>query len=206
MSLNQFETDEQRAEALVDWLKANGAWIFLAIVVVIGSIIGWDYYKSHKSNRLSAQATNYYLFEQSLESGKLDDKVVAAVMNDAKAQGFKDLAMLQKAALQANHDDLEGAITDLQSQVANTKDPVMKDLFRYRLAVILYDNKNYTEAMTELNQITTNSFLGLVKSLQGDVYVKEGRIDNAKAVYTEAFEILQSELIQRKINQLSTSA
>lgn len=28
MSLNQFETDEQRAEALVDWLKANGAWIF----------------------------------------------------------------------------------------------------------------------------------------------------------------------------------
>lgn len=155
---------------------------------------------------MSAQATNYYLFEQSLESGKLDDKVVAAVMNDAKAQGFKDLAMLQKAALQANHDDLEGAITDLQSQVANTKDPVMKDLFRYRLAVILYDNKNYTEAMTELNQITTNSFLGLVKSLQGDVYVKEGRIDNAKVVYTEAFEILQSELIQRKINQLSTSA
>lgn len=206
MSLNQFETDDQRAEALVDWLKANGAWIFFAIIVVIGSIIGWDYYKSHKSDRLSAQATNYYVFEQALESGKLDDKAIAAVMNDAKAEGFKDLAMLQKAAFQANDNDLKGAIADLQSQLAATKDPVMKDLFRYRLAVALYENSDYTASMAELNQITTKSFTGLVKSLQGDVYVKEGRIDNAKTVYAEAFEILQSPVIQRKINQLSTGA
>ena len=48
--------------------------------------------------------------------------------------------------------------------------------------------------------------MGLVKSLQGDVYVKEGRIDNAKTVYAEAFDILQSPMIQRKINQLSTGA
>lgn len=206
MSLNQFETDDQRAEALVDWLKANGAWIFFAIIVVIGSIIGWDYYKSHKSDRLSTQATNYYVFEQALESGKLDDKAIAAVMNDAKAEGFKDLAMLQKAAFQANDNDLKGAIADLQSQLAATKDPVMKDLFRYRLAVALYENSDYTASMAELNQITTKSFIGLVKSLQGDVYVKEGRIDNAKTVYAEAFDILQSPVIQRKINQLSTGA
>lgn len=206
MSLNQFETDEQRAEALVDWLKANGAWIFFAIIVVIGGIIGWDYYKSHKSDRLSTQAANYYVFEQALESGKLDDKAVAAVMNDAKAEGFKDLTMLQKAAFQANENDLKGAIADLQSQLAVTKDPVMKDLFHYRLAVALYDSKDYTAAMMELNQIKTQSFIGLVKSLQGDIYVKEGRADNAKAVYIEALEILQSPLIQRKINQLSTDA
>lgn len=206
MSLNQFETDEQRAEALVDWLKANGAWIFFAIIVVIGSIIGWDYYKSHNSGRLSEQSANYYAFEQALESGKLDDKAIAAVMNDSKAEGFKDLAMLQKAAFQANNNDLKGAIADLQSQLAVTKDPVMKDLFRYRLAVALYENNDYTASMAELNQITTKSFTGLVKSLQGDIYVKEGRIDNAKAVYVEAFEILQSPVIQRKINQLSTGA
>ncbi|GAA5095207.1 YfgM family protein [Wohlfahrtiimonas larvae] len=206
MSLNQFETDEQRAEALVDWLKANGVWIFLSIVIVIGGIIGWDYYKGHKSNRLSTQATNYYIFEQALESGKLDDKAIAAVMNDTKAEGFKDLAMLQKAAFQANDNDLKGAIADLQSQLSVTKDPVMKDLFRYRLAVVLYENKDYTASMTELNQIVTKSLTGLVKSLQGDIYVKEGRIDNAKAVYIEAFDILQSSVIQRKINQLSTGA
>lgn len=206
MSLNQFETDEQRADALVDWLKTNGVWIFFAIVVVIGSIIGWDYYKSHKTDRLSAQATNYYVFEQSLESGKLDDKIVAAVMDDTKAQGFKDLTMLQVAAFQANENDLKGAIADLQSQLANIKDPVMKDLFRYRLAVALYDNNDYAASMAELNQITTKSFTGLVRSLQGDIYVKEGRIDNAKIVYGEAFEILQSPMIQRKLNQLSTGA
>ena len=206
MSLNQFETDEQRAEALVDWLKANGAWIFFAIILVIGGIVGWDYYKSHKSDRLLTQSANYYVFEQALESGKLDDKAIAAVMNDAKAEGFKDLAMLQKAAFQANDNDLKGAIADLQSQLATTKDPVMKDLFRYRLAVALYDNNDYAASMAELNQITTKSFTGLVKSLQGDVYVKEGRIDNAKTVYAEAFEILQSPVIQRKINQLSTGA
>lgn len=206
MSLNQFETDDQRAEALIDWLKSNGVWIFLAVALSIGGIIGWDYYKDHKSNRLSSQAMNYYLFEQSLESGKLDEKAINAVMADAKSQGFKDLAMLQKAAFEANSNDLKGAIADLQAQIANIKDPVMKDLFRYRLAVALYESKDYTASMAELNQITTKSFTGLVKSLQGDVYVKEGRLDNAKTVYVEAFEILQSPVIQRKINQLSTDA
>lgn len=206
MSLNQFETDEQRAEALVDWLKSNGVWIFLALALIIGGIIGWDYYKGQKNNRLSEQALNYYLFEQSLETGKLDEKAIAAVMNDAKSEGFKDLAMLQKAAFQANDNDLKGAIADLQGQVANVKDPVMKDLYRYRLAVALYESDDYVASMAELNQITTKSYTGLVKSLQGDIYVKEGRFDNAKTVYTEAFEILQSPMIQRKINQLSTGA
>ncbi|MGL4674218.1 MAG: YfgM family protein, partial [Wohlfahrtiimonas sp.] len=188
MSLNQFETDDQRAEALIDWLKSNGVWIFLAVALSIGGIIGWDYYKDHKSNRLSSQAMNYYLFEQSLESGKLDEKAINAVMTDDKSQGFKDLAMLQKAAFEVNSNDLKGAIADLQAQIANIKDPVMKDLFRYRLAVALYESKDYTASMAELNQITTKSFTGLVKSLQGDVYVKEGRLDNAKTVYVEAFE------------------
>lgn len=206
MSLNQFETDEQRAEALIDWLKINGVWIFLGLAIIIGGIIGWDYYKDHRTGRLSAQATNYYLFEQSLETGKLDNKAVLAVMNDSKAQGFKDLVMLQKATMEVDGNDLKVAISDLQTQLANVKDPVMKDLFQYRLAKVLYENKDYSAALDALNQVKTNSFKGLVKSLQGDIYVKEGRMDNAKAVYTEAFEILQSPILQRKMNQLSTNS
>lgn len=206
MSLNQFETDEQRAEALVDWLRSNVFFIILSVIIIIGGIIGWDYYKTHNKGQLSEQATNYFLFEQALESGKLDEKAISSVMKDAKAQGFKDLVVLQKAAFEASNNDLKATITDLETQIVNVNDAVMKDLFRYRLAVALYENKDYTTSLDSLNQITTKSFAGLVKTLQGDIYVKEGRFDNAKAVYLEAFEILQSPVIQRKINQLSTDA
>lgn len=206
MSLNQFETDEQRAEALIDWLRSNFFFIILAIVIIIGSIVGWDYYKKHSKTQLSTQAMNYYVFEQSLESGKLDEKAIEVLTNDGKAKGFAELAILQKAAFEAENDNLTTTISDLQNQINNISDAVMKDLYRYRLALALYENKNYSESLNVLNQITTKSFAGLVKTLQGDIYVKEGRIDNAKVVYTEAFEILQSPVIQRKINQLSTDA
>lgn len=149
---------------------------------------------------------NYYVFEQSLESGKLDEKAIEVLTNDGKAKGFAELAILQKAAFEAENDNLTTTISDLQNQINNISDAVMKDLYRYRLALALYENKNYSESLNVLNQITTKSFAGLVKTLQGDIYVKEGRIDNAKVVYTEAFEILQSPVIQRKINQLSTDA
>lgn len=202
MSLNQFETDEQRAEALVDWLKANGAFIVLAVVIVIGGIIGWDYYKSHKQAALATQAMNYYTFEQALENGQLDEAAAQAILSNSTSEGFKDLVMLQKAAFAANQNNLDAAIAELQSQLNHVKDVAMKDLFRYRLAVLLYEKKDYASAMVELNHIKTDSYKGLVKSLQGDIYVQEGRLDNAKTVYTEAFEILQSPVIQRKINQL----
>lgn len=206
MSLNQFETDEQRAEALVDWLKSNGVFLVLSFCLVVGGVIGWDYYKDHTQEKLSVQATNYYVFEQSLESGNLNEKAINAVMTDDKSVGFKDLVILQKAAFEASANNLQGAITDLRTQIEKVKDPVMKDLFRYRLAVVLYDTKDYKAALDELNLMTTKSYVGLVKALQGDIYVQEGRLDNAKTVYTEAFEILQSPIIQRKINQLSTDA
>ncbi len=206
MSLNQFETDEQRAEALVDWLRSNFFFIILAIVIIIGGVIGWDYYKKHSKTQLTTQAMHYYVFEQALESGKLDEKAIEVLTSDSKAKGFTELAILQKASYSADNNDLNTTISSLQDQVNKVSDVVMKDLYRYRLALALYENKDYSESMNTLNQITTKSFAGLVKTLQGDIYVKEGRMDNAKTVYSEAFEILQSPIIQRKINQLSTEA
>lgn len=202
MSLNQFETDEQRADALIDWLKENALFIIAVIVVTFGSIIGWDYYKSHKSNRLTTQASHYYQFEQSLDKGTINDAAYNAVMTDDNAEGFRDLATLQKAAFEAQNNDLNATIAELKSHVKHVKNPVMKDLYRYRLGKALYETVAYDEAMSELNQVQTESLKGLVKDLQGDVYVKQNRLDNAKVVYTEAFDLLQSPIIQGKINQL----
>lgn len=203
MSLNQFETDEQRAEALIDWLKSNGLFIVIVLVAIFGGIIGWDYYQKNQVKQLSVQATNYYQFEKVLAGGKVDDNAFNVVMKDSKSLGFKDLAVLHKAAFDANNGNITAAIADLQSQISNTVDPVMKDLFHYRLAKVFYEHKDYTAALDELSKLQTDSFKGLVKVLQGDIYAKEGRVDNAKVVYTEALEVLQTPIIQRKINQLA---
>ncbi|ELV07894.1 tetratricopeptide repeat protein [Wohlfahrtiimonas chitiniclastica] len=205
MSLNQLETDEQRAEALVDWLKANGGLIFLAFVVVIGGIIGWDYYRDHQRQQLIKEAAYYYHFEQALSDGKINDNAFKALQQD-KATGFVELAVLQQAGLAASQDQLDQAIASLTAEIANIKEPVMKDLYRYRLAKALYAQGDYEKALNELSNIQTESYQGLVKALQGDVYVKEGRLDNARAVYQKAYELLQSPIIQRKINQLGAKS
>ena len=67
MALNQYETDEQRAEVLIDWLKKNVGYLLLLVVIVVGSIIGVGYYKSSSDDKLTKTFDTYEAF---LEIGR----------------------------------------------------------------------------------------------------------------------------------------
>ncbi len=192
MALNQYETDEQRAEVLIDWLKKNAGYLLLLVVVVVASIGGVEYYKHHKVQKLNEAFDRYDSFLTTFDTGPIDATKSAALIaeNEGVYQLFSAL-LLAKEAHGAG--DYQSAETLLKSALAtDIKDLGLKDLINYRLAIVQFDQGEDQQALQTLKAIQSSEFLGLRKVLEGDIYSALGEIEDAKIAYEEA---LSSEVV-----------
>ena len=192
MALNQYETDEQRAEVLIDWLKRNAGYLLLLVVVVVASIGGVEYYKHHKVQKLNEAFDRYDTFLTTYDNEPVDLGKSAALIseNEGVYQIFSAL-LLAKEAHGAG--DYQGAEKLLKSALTvDLSDPGLKDLINYRLAIVQFDQGEDQQALVTLKEIQSSEFLGLRKVLEGDIYSALGEIEDAKIAYEEA---LSSEVV-----------
>ncbi|OYQ81317.1 hypothetical protein B9T19_01160 [Ignatzschineria sp. F8392] len=192
MALNQYETDEQRAEVLIDWLKRNAGYLLLLVVVVVASIGGVEYYKHHKVQKLNEAFDRYDTFLTTYDNEPVDlgKSAVLISENEGVYQIFSAL-LLAKEAHGAG--DYQGAEKLLKSALTvDLNDPGLKDLINYRLAIVQFDQGEDQQALVTLKEIQSSEFLGLRKVLEGDIYSALGEIEDAKIAYEEA---LSSEVV-----------
>lgn len=203
MALNQYETDEQRAEVLIDWLKRNAGYLLFLVVLVIGSIAGVEFYKRHQVSELNATFDSYESFlsqygDEPID-GAMSEQLVAS--NEGIYQAFSAM-LLAKEAHGAS--DFVTAETLLNSALTTADDEGLKALLQYRLAIVQFDQGKNEVALESLKQIQAVEFLGLRKVLEGDIYLSMGREQDAKISYEEA---LTSDIVPdgalNKLNRLS---
>lgn len=204
MALNQYETDEQRAEVLIDWLKRNVAYLILLVVIVIGSIAGVEYYKRSSVDTLSKNFDTYESFLTQLDSAAID-----AAMGEKLIANNEDIYQVFSAMLLAKeaHDagEYDNAANLLKGAIANADGEAgLQALLHYRLAIVLFDQDNNEAALSSLKEIQVPEFLGLRKVLEGDIYQSMGRLDDAKISYEEALNsVVVPDNVQSKLNLLS---
>lgn len=204
MALNQYETDEQRAEVLIDWLKRNVAYLILLVVIVIGSIAGVEYYKRSSVDTLSKNFDTYESFLTQLDSAPID-----AAMGEKLIANNEDIYQVFSAMLLAKeaHDagEYDNAANLLKGAIANADGEAgLQALLHYRLAIVLFDQDNNEAALSSLKEIQAPEFLGLRKVLEGDIYQSMGRLDDAKISYEEALNsVVVPDNAQSKLNLLS---
>ncbi len=187
MALNQYETDEQRAEVIIDWLKRNAGYLLLLIIVVVASIAGAEYFKLHSVRKLNATFDTY---EQSLaEIAQAPVDVATGKKLIAQNDGiYKVFSALFVAKELYNAGDLSGAEQLLQAALKEVDNDGLRSLIHYRLAVVQFDQDRNEDALHSLQQIKTVEFLGLKKVLEGDIYLAMGRSKDAKISYEEALK------------------
>lgn len=186
MSLNQFETDEQRAEALLDWLKRNSTYLVFLVVMVIGSIFGVEYYKGQKKQKIATEYQTYAAFVDALEAGNIQQIEDASALFAQDNQTYKTFGTLLLAKQAHEADNFAEAETLLQEALKEEKDAGLASLLAYRLANVQFDQDNFDGALATLKSIDAVEFRGLVKTLEGDIFVAQGKLADAKISYEEA--------------------
>jgi len=204
--------EQERVEALKAWLKDNGKWILLTLVLTVGSftsVRGWQFYQS---NQASEAGTLYAELEKQLNSNdpKRINDAATAVMEKYQSTAYAPRAALLAAQVNIQARDVARAKSQLQWVVAHAGEDGLKDVARLKLASVLLDEKNYTEALKLLDATAPDSFVGLYADLKGDVLNAQGKMEEARAAYLLAFDKTDANsqyrsLIQMKLDALGSA-
>jgi predicted negative regulator of RcsB-dependent stress response len=200
--------EQEQLEAMKAWWQDNRNWIvgvLLAAIVVVGGWRGWSYYQ-HKQG--SEAATLFQQFSEQMGSGdaKRINDAAAAMMEKFSGSAYASRAALMAALVNEQMKDAATAKTQLQWVIDNAGEEGLKDMARLRLAAVLLDEKNYAEALKQLEAEHMASFDGLYADLRGDILNAQGKKDEARSAYTLAFEKIDERSMYRNLIQIKLDA
>lgn len=196
--------EQEQIDALKAWWKENGKWVMGAMVVGLLVVAGKQFWTSYQAGQ-SADAAKLYaeVVKQAASNdakriGDAADALVSRYGGSAYAPRAQLLAA--QASLQAR--DAARAKVQLQWVIENADETGLQDTARLKLASMLLDEKNYEEALKQINTAHPESFTGLYADIKGDVLSAQGKVDEARVAYQEAFDRTDAKSSYRNLIQL----
>lgn len=185
--MENYSTEEQQMQTIQNILHRYWGVIVALVVVVLIAVGGWYFYQSRLSSKtLEASAA----YQKTLVQYAKDDHSKPEILEQfAKTyQGarsypqFAQLLYVQKLVQQKNYSKAENIL----KEVVKAADEPVKSLAQIRLARIQAQLKQYDDALASLKQVNEKVFKGVVASLQGDIWVAKGNLDEARNAYRQA--------------------
>lgn len=200
--------EQEQLDALKAWWNDNNNWILvtvLTIAVAMGGWRGWQYYQQ----RQASEAATLYLqvIEQiSSKDPKRVNDAAAAVMDRFSSTPYAPRAALLAAQVNELGKDPARAKTQLQWVIDHAGEATLRDVARLRLASVLLDEKNYPDALQQLDAKHAESFDGLYADLRGDVLSAQGKTDEARSAYKLAYEKFATQSLYRSLVSMKMDA
>jgi len=204
--------EDEKIEGVKAWWDRFGTVITVVLAMLAATIGGtqvWNYYQQQQAQ----QAADLYALLKQVQA--TEDVVRISDAAHLLTEGYPSSGYAPRAALVAakasmESGDAQRAKSQLQWVIDHAKEPEMKDLARLRLASILLDEENYSEALRYLNTKPIDSFSGLYADLKGDVLLASGKIEEARLSYQAAIDNLNKDnnyfnIVQMKMDALGES-
>ena len=202
------EEQEQLAQIKGFW-EQNGRFIILLVTVLVLTIGGWFGWQYWQNKQAMSASVLYDQFQQAVTANNTAKarEVVTQIQTQYGSTSYASLAALQGATAFYNAGELDAAKQALAWLVDNGKEPGWKAIAVLRLADILTDQKNYDEALKVLSVQVPDTFKPMVADKRGNVYVGQGKPDEAKNAYMSAYQdpalpASMRELVYGKLNLL----
>ena len=204
-----YDLDEQeRLDELKAWWKRWGNLVMIGLAVVVAAAAGWRYWQNHTVTQSLEAATVYEKLTQSLAANDVKGARDAGAMliDQYKGTAYAPRAALLLAKLNVVSKDVKSAQAQLEWAAANSKEPVVKDLARLRLAGLQLDQKQYDAAMKTLSASHSDAYAFRFHDLKGDVLLAQGKPAEARAAYQAAFGKMAQDNPYRNIVELKLDA
>lgn len=198
------QLDLQEQEQL-DQLKAfwneYGNLITWLLVLVLGAFAawnGWQYYQRDQAQKAAL------IFDELDRAAQAQDAARAGtVFNDIRQRYprtvYAEQAGLLAAKLQYDKGQADAAKSSLTWVADNAQDDDYRAIARLRLAGVLIDQKQFADALKQLDGVKAKEFEALAADRRGDALLAQGKKDEAKAAYQSAWKALDAKSDYRQL-------
>ena len=205
--MSQYETDDEKVEAIKKWWKENGTSVVAGVVIGLAVVFGWRGWTGYRDS-VGAQASAG--FEQLLTSasqGEIESATKRAELlhQDYGSTPYAALGSLVAAKVRYESGDVAGAIAELQRVIAKAPDPALGRLAGLRLARIQVAEGQLDAAQSTVSAHDDGqSFAGDFAAVRGDIAAARGDPVKARQEYEKAIAAGTglSQLIRLKLDNL----
>jgi predicted negative regulator of RcsB-dependent stress response len=200
--------EQEQLDQLKHFWNTYGTLITWVVLLVAGAFVAWNGWQYLQRNKAAQAAALYDEVERSAQSG--DVERIKRVLGDME-KGFAGTAYAQQAGLLAakalyEKGSVDGSRAALSWVAQNAVDPGYKAVAKLRLAAELLDAKSYDEALKELSGDTPKEFEPLVADRKGDIYMAQGKRNEAQAEYRKAWAGLGAASDYRRLVEFKLNA
>jgi len=202
--MEQFTTEEQQVEAIKKFWKDNGTAIILGAVLGFGGLWGWRYYNAEliASQEQASDAYQSAIADLGKEEAAFSSAKTFVTENSDSPYAVMASLKLAKEAVERK--DFSEAAKQLSWVTQSNANSAVKDVAFLRLARVQMEQEQFADALSQLNNISS-SFAAQIDEVKGDIYQRQGKIDEALEAYAAALEDAGSNpVLQMKLDDLTS--
>lgn len=185
--MSEYLTDEEQMNRFNDWWKEHGTSLLIAVGVTVAGIVGWNVYSDQRQQTIEAGTAVYAEYVDATDA---DEKQILAqrIKTEFAGSSFQVLVALTEAKEAVDTGNLTMAAQALRSAGDAASDALLADLASLRLARVQYALGEADAALQSLQGIRNEGYRSLALELTGDIYLAQGKTEQAYAAYTSALD------------------
>lgn len=176
------------------WAKYGNA-ISTVLIVVFGSIAGWNGWQYWQNQKATAAAVLFDEFERAANAGETER--MQRALSDMQSEFGGTILTAQAALLAAkthiDREQVEPAREALNWAAQSASDDALKAIARLRLSALDIQDQAWDAALAQLAAPVPTAFAGLVADRRGDVFMAQGKTDEARQAYEAAYKAMGSQ-------------
>ena len=201
----EMKTEEEQVEALKSWWKDNGKSLILTIAVALGGVLSWNAYQDHQVGEAEAASVYFQELMNNAPAGQLSDTQITQIRYNSDllraefgSATYAQFAALMVARAEVQLGDLSAAASQLQWVVDQQGDAEVNALASIRLAKVLSEQGQHSEALALLVDGDDAWQLARLET-RGDIFLVKGDVDAAREAYTAASVIAVSSGVSKPL-------
>ena len=200
--------EQEQVDELKAWWKQHGTKAMALMAAFVISVAAWNGWQFYEARQTKEAAALYDVLRKELSTNnKKGIRAVAGQLIDKypRTPYAVDAAMFA-AKTNFESGDAKSAKAQYQWVIEHAKQDQSKYLARLRLAVVLVDEKNFAEALKQLDAKHDKAFDPLFHDLKGDMYALQGKPTEARAAYQAAISALPKDSPYKNFVQIKLDA
>jgi predicted negative regulator of RcsB-dependent stress response len=187
MAVYDLEEQDQLEDLKAWWNQWGNVLSAVALVVCVGivGVQGWRWWHHSQAEQASVLYGAISTAAQANDLAKAKD-AMAELAAKYGGTGYAPRGALLLAKLLFDNGDKAGATTQLEWVIEKSGEENLREIARYRLAEVQFDEKKYDDALRTLDAKHDEAYAGLWADLRGDILAAAGRRDDARAAYQTA--------------------